>query len=278
MKKFFILPLLLATLFNNNLFAADKTNSICKVTKTQTITANNKKNLVGLDYEIFNVKHESSRKNAENDLKTFTSDDDFFIFKEPYKNLTPKYLNGDNFKKGCINAFNEWKNLPSEDVHSYEDSSTTEPIFISKNKKYLITTVNSYMYAGGAHGMGSMEYRYYDTETQTKLDTEKLLADAFKDKNYAENPQLVEMIKNKIKADKEYFSCLFSKGENLYLPSNIGIRKNQQTKQNNLFAYYSIYEIAPYVCGPYEISFTPREINHFLNTNSILYKLLNDEI
>lgn len=278
MKKTFILPLLLATLFSNNVFAADNTKNICNVKKIKTIAATNKDNLVGIDYEVFNVKHESSRKNSENEPKSFSSDDTFFIFKEPYTNLTPKHLNGAKFKKDCLDYFAKWKALPSDELYTSEDSSNTEPTFISKDKKYLITTVNSYMFSGGAHGISGMQYKYYNTETQTELDIEKLAADAFKDKNYAENPQLVAMIKNKIKADKEYYSCLFSKGENLYLPKNIGIRKNQETKQNILLAEYSVYEIAPYVCGPFTISFTLKEINPFLNTNSILYKLLNDEI
>ena len=109
---------------------------------------------------------------------------------------------------------------------------------------------------------------------------EDAFKDSVKDKNfsYKNNPQLVAMIKNKIKADKEYYNCLFDKGENLYFPTNVGILKNTETKQNQLFAYYSFYEIAPYACGPYEISFTPEEINKFLKPNSILYKLLNNEI
>lgn len=269
-------------------FADTKTktnaNSICKVKKVKVVPATNKDNLVGLDYEVFNVKHESSRKNREKEVKSFTSDGTFFVFSEPYTNLTPTNLNGVNFKKDCLDSFAEWKALSLDDLYSSDNSYNTEPIFISKDKKYLITTVDSYMFSGGAHGISGMAYDFYNTETQTKLDREKLLDDAFKDSvkdkdfSYKYNPQLVAMIKDKIKADKEYYDCLFDKGENLYLPTNVGIRKNTETKQNQLFAYYSVYEIAPYVCGPFEISFTPEEINPFLNTDSILYKLLNNKI
>ena len=42
-------------------------------------------------------------------------------------------------------------------------------------------------------------------------------------------------------SEKEYYNCLFDKGENLYFPTNVGILKNTETKQNQLFAYYSFY-------------------------------------
>ena len=295
MKKFSILSsIFIATAIfsNSNYVFADTTqtktktnaNGICKVKKIKVVPASSKDNLVGLDYELFNVKHESHRKNIEKEPKDFSSDGTFFIFKEPYANLTPPDLNAAKFKEGCLASLAEWKALPSDELYTYDDSYNIEPIFISKDKKYLITTIGSYMFSGGAHGIGGMEYRFYNTETQTKLDVEKLLEDAFKDSvkdknfSYKYNPQLVAMIKNKIKADKEYYNCLFDKGENLYFPTNVGILKNTETKQNQLFAYYSVYEIAPYACGPYEISFTPEEINKFLKPNSILYKLLNNEI
>lgn len=105
---------------------------------------------------------------------------------------------------------------------------------------HLTAQINSYAYAGGAHGLGGSQVASFDTRTGKQLGWEDLIAD----QNALR--ELAEKAFRKERADAFAEGFEFDETFAFKLPQNFGL-----TEQGILFSYNS-YEVGPYAIGATE--------------------------
>lgn len=252
MKKILISTLLATSLaFTQNAFAAK-----CDVKKIGYV--DERENLVGLSYNKFKVSY----GNIDGDDGFY--ENIFFKFNSPNENLTPKYMSAKLIKKDC---------LESADYSSVHDI----PIFYSASANALVIESEFYFRANGAAGdVGGFSYKIINTKTGKEFSADELYG-SFKDKNFAENPKLLQVIGNRLKEQHPELEGINYDG--LIFPDNsLGIEKGNKYIGGNIFiGTFSKYSISGGADGIIDVRLYPQDLNPFLKENSILYKLLNDK-
>ncbi|MEX0273136.1 MAG: DUF3298 domain-containing protein [Flavobacteriaceae bacterium] len=123
-----------------------------------------------------------------------------------------------------------------------------------------LTTIqlDSYMYTGGAHGDGSIQYLTFDSDKANLLRLKDLFTDWEKVTAHIENRfREQEHIPNGQNINSTGF--MFN-NDIFHLPENMGFTKN------GLHLIYNQYEVASYADGPIELLLPFGEINPFLTT------------
>lgn len=258
MKKLLLSTLLATSLaFTQNAFAAKKD---CVIKKFATVGETSVENLVNLEYDKFKIT--AGNEDDENNYYEVQ----FFAFRDAELNkLLPNELNPKEIKKSC-----------SSEGGKFVDKYT--PIFYSAKHNVLIIHNESYSHPEGAatDSLGTSVNVVNLANPKQEINFEE----SFKDKNFQNNPQLLQMIKNKILTDREIEDDGDVFPEDMVVSAYMyieGFNANKIGRKNSLIFGYSQGAIFPRADGEVIISFTPEEINPFLKENSLLYKLLNDK-
>jgi hypothetical protein len=162
-----------------------------------------------------------------------------------------------------LKVLSQIKNVPAnvQLEASYTGDFSVE--FFKKN--LLVLELDAYDFPfGAAHGMPSRVYPHIDLVSGSFYD----LKDLFKpNSNYVK--VLSDIIGNQIKTDAQY---------NYVFPDTYkGIKPDQPfyVDENNLYIYFTPYEIAPYAAGfpTFKISF--KDITNIINTQGEFWKAFN---
>jgi hypothetical protein len=123
------------------------------------------------------------------------------------------------------------------------------------NKDLLAIIVETYMYAGGAHGMSYLNCYNIDTKNNKVLELKDLFADGIDYKGV-----INQYIKNEIDSSLQ-------KGEPVYFDGFTSIADNQNfyVKNNSIVICFGEYEIAPYSSGKPEFALPVGLFEEYLN-------------
>lgn len=145
--------------------------------------------------------------------------------------------------------------------YSYTGDFSVE--FFRKNL-LVLELVGYQYYFGAAHGMPTRVYANVDLVTGLFYQ----LKDLFK-KNSNHVKVLSDIIEYKIKNDKQY--------EYVWLDSYKGIKEDQPfyVKDDALYIYFNVYEIAPYVAGTPTFKIDFKDIMNIIDTNGDFWRSFN---
>ncbi len=150
-----------------------------------------------------------------------------------------------------------FKNDKSEFNFNADYEASLEIAKIFENNRLISLELKSYMYTGGAHGYGAINFKNLDKKTGEELDAE----DVFKDLNALK--MLVETKfreKNNIPKDAPINSTGFwFENDEFYLTTNIGFL------EEGIVVLYNVYDIASYADGPKELFLSWAEISEQLS-------------
>lgn len=146
-------------------------------------------------------------------------------------------------------------NENKEDVghwYNYEITLQSKPILYKNN--LLVIESLSYEYTGGAHGISLIHYLNLDLATKSIITFEELFLPNVKD-------ELTELIKQQLMKDTETDS-LDKEG---YWSKSITPTDNIRITETGVCFVYNVYEIAPYVMGPTEVTVPFAQLKGLLN-------------
>lgn len=169
----------------------------------------------------------------------------------------------DNVAENMEVAANRFVTIFRNDIEAfdidvdYEASIEIGEIF--ENNHLVSLELKSYLYTGGAHGYGAINFKNIDKKTGEELDAE----DVFKDLNALKI--LVETKfreKNNIPKDAPINSTGFwFENDEFYLTTNIGFL------EEGIVVLYNVYDIASYADGPKELYISWAEISEQLSND-----------
>lgn len=176
----------------------------------------------------------------------------------------------DNYNKGYIDEveplykeeLEQTKN--KEDVghwYNYEITLQSTPV-LYKNDLLVIESF-SYEYTGGAHGVSAIHYLNLDLANKSIITFEELFLPNAKD-------QLTELIKEQLKKDLKTDS-LDKEG---YWSKSITPTNNIRITDTGISFVYNVYEIAPYVMGPTEVTVPFAKLKDLFNKNNLIVSKL----
>lgn len=146
-----------------------------------------------------------------------------------------------------------------------EESNVMSVIY--NNDGLLSMSVDSYDYAGGAHGVGNSFYKVYDIKKNRTLTINDLI-----DKTKIN--RLNQILNRKLRERKK-----IPQNESLsshdFLVENITFNNNFYVNCSGITFVYNVYEIAPYYLGATEVHVPFSALKGILNTQGSLQKLLN---
>ncbi|MCM5662447.1 DUF3298 and DUF4163 domain-containing protein [Galbibacter mesophilus] len=141
-----------------------------------------------------------------------------------------------------------------EEIIPWEATIRGEVSF--QNEHFASIKVDSYIFTGGAHGYGSVNYLNFDISNGTHLNAEELLTDkkaflSFAEKTFRE--------KEDIAADANINSTGFMfESDRFHLPNSIGF------DEKGIILVYNPYEIAAYADGLTKIEIPFEEAKAFI--------------
>lgn len=135
-------------------------------------------------------------------------------------------------------------------MYAWEFYGGTGVAFNDKN--FLVLSYETFEYTGGAHGISDIEYKRYDLETGEELFKYDIIKENKSD-------ELLDLILNQLQED-DLTGYLFSTDE-VFVTDNIGF------DQYGIIFMYNVYEIAPYVVGPIEVTIPYSKIKSCLKSD-----------
>ncbi|OAB80376.1 DUF3298 and DUF4163 domain-containing protein [Cochleicola gelatinilyticus] len=127
---------------------------------------------------------------------------------------------------------------------------------LAQLEKLVSFELQSYQFAGGAHGYQATTFLNFNTETGTLLSRSELFKNEKEFKTFAET-KFKEA--NNIAVNENINSTGFwFEDDTFFLPDTIGFT------EDNLILYYNQYDIASYADGPIELEIPRKEAEAFL--------------
>lgn len=144
--------------------------------------------------------------------------------------------------------------FPDMSAEYFADVSVTS---LYNSKEIISLELSQYIYSGGAHGNGYVQFMNIDPKTGEEISLNDLVTD------HSEFTTFVE-IKFREKFSIPVQSNINSTGywfhdDKFYLPTAIGLTAN------SILIHYNPYEIDSYAAGPIELEIPREEVRQFLN-------------
>lgn len=168
----------------------------------------------------FGEEDEGSEKSLEDQIQNFN--EEYFAFKKEFPESTQ-----------------EWEAQIDGDL-------------MYRSNEVISIALSSYINTGGAHGILTISFLNFDTETGLQLENEQLFND-------------MEAVKS---IAQLHFNDFISENEKMVfelaqfsLPQNIGF------EEEGIVMLYNVYEVAPYASGIIQFTIPYDEISSYLNYN-----------
>ena len=144
--------------------------------------------------------------------------------------------------------------FPDMSAEYFADVSVTN---LYGSKEIISLELSQYIYSGGAHGNGYVQFMNFDPKSGEEISLNDLVTD------YSEFTTIVEM-KFREKFSIPVLTNINSTGywfhdDKFYLPTTIGLTAN------SILIRYNPYEIDSYAAGPIELEIPREEVRKFLN-------------
>lgn len=144
--------------------------------------------------------------------------------------------------------------FPDMAAEYFADVSVSNIYF---SEEIISLELREYLFTGGAHGYGSVEFLNIDPTTGEVISAEALFKNAADFISYAER-KFRE--KHSIPLNSNINSTGFwFKNDTFYIPATIGLT------DENVILRYNQYEIDSYAAGPIELEISRKEVQQFLN-------------
>lgn len=161
-------------------------------------------------------------------------------------------------------------NLPfvqeEEPSFAFNNDYELETFALMNDDKIYVYGVNNYVYMGGAHGLMTSSFYNYDLTTGNVINQD----DLFTQEGLKGLPLLM---KNNIISSSEQINSIDELGE-YYWVDDIAPNNNFYINTDGITFVFNPYEIAPYVVGRTEATFTFEELKPFLKENIIISYLI----
>ncbi|QIE60051.1 DUF3298 and DUF4163 domain-containing protein [Rasiella rasia] len=204
-----------------------------------------------IDMEYFEVGGAEKATSAVNaDIKNFVIQSLYIGEEEAGSNASTIEQAMEDFISMYRTHSAEFPDLSAE----YFAEITVLPIYNSKD--ILSVSFRNYLYTGGAHGYGAVNYKNYHPKTGDALYYEDLFndVDAFSKLAEAAFRTSYEIPKNgSINATGFWFE-----DDAFYLPETVGVSKEF------IMLHYNQYEIAPYAAGPITVDIPISDVKDLL--------------
>lgn len=132
----------------------------------------------------------------------------------------------------------------------------------------LVYRIYYHEYTGGAHGNYMTSFLNINLNTLIPVHLDELFVEDYKE-------PLTELLWQQLMADNDVSSCQEIEDLGYGSTGELEPTENFYLTSKDITFYYNIYEIAPYVMGPTQITLPFASIQHLLNGNSDVLKNLN---
>ncbi|WP_378180707.1 DUF3298 domain-containing protein [Aquimarina sp. SS2-1] len=155
------------------------------------------------------------------------------------------------------NSYQEIKKEFPEEIMPYEVSIHCDISF--QNANILSVIIDSYLFAGGAHGSGNSTYLNIDPKTGKSIENQKMIKDINQFSTFVEKKfRKTHSIPENASINSTGF---FFENDIFSLPINIGLT------DTHIILLYNQYEISSYAEGPIELKLDKQEVKDYFALN-----------
>lgn len=154
------------------------------------------------------------------------------------------------------NGYENLQRMFPDETAIWEARIKAEPTYEDANR--ITITMESYIFTGGAHGYGTIQFFNFDKKKATELEDWEIFSNKKGFQNFAEHKfRTQENIPEDMSINSTGY--MFER-DSFYLPENIGFT------EEGIKLLYNEYEVASYADGPVELTLPYEEVQGYLSS------------